>query len=86
MFIVEIGLIVNAPIIMFVMFKAVRSTQLNWDAIRVVANYVTEMPTLTSVAAATFIFTGISIYRYLIGSSRRISALNFAGYTRSSAS
>lgn len=58
MFIIEIGLIVNAPIIMFVMFKAVRSPQLNWDSIRVVANYITEMPTLTSVAAATFVFTG----------------------------
>lgn len=68
MFVVEIGLIVNAPIIMFVMFKAVRSPQLNWDAIRVVANYVTAMPTLTSVAAATFIFTGyinLSIFNRL---------------------
>ena len=58
MFVVEIGLIVNAPIIIFVLFKAVRSTQLNWDAIHVVANYVTEMPTLTCIAAASFVFTG----------------------------
>ncbi|WP_169087046.1 GerAB/ArcD/ProY family transporter [Paenibacillus sp. PL91] len=57
-FVLEIALIVNAPIIIFILFKAVRSPQLNWDSIRVVANYVTEMPTLMSVAAATFIFTG----------------------------
>ncbi|WP_339207814.1 GerAB/ArcD/ProY family transporter [Paenibacillus sp. FSL K6-3182] len=58
MFIVEIGMIVNAPIIIFILFKAVRSNQLNWDAIHVVANYITEMPTLTCIAASTFIFTG----------------------------
>ncbi|MDQ8738565.1 GerAB/ArcD/ProY family transporter [Paenibacillus sp. LHD-38] len=58
MFVVEIGLIVNAPVILFVLFKATRSTQLNWDAIHVVANYVTAMPTLTCIAAASFIFTG----------------------------
>jgi len=58
MFIIEIGMIVNAPIIIFILFKAVRSNQLNWDAIHVVANYITEMPTLTCIAASTFIFTG----------------------------
>ncbi|WP_138752441.1 GerAB/ArcD/ProY family transporter [Paenibacillus sinopodophylli] len=58
MFVMEIGLIINAPIILFVLFKAVRSTQLNWDAIHIAANYVTVMPTLTCIAAASFIFTG----------------------------
>jgi hypothetical protein len=58
MLVIEIGLIINAPVIMFVLFKAVRSPQLNWDSIRVIANYVTEMPALTTVAAATFIFSG----------------------------
>ncbi|WP_317890771.1 Ger(x)C family spore germination C-terminal domain-containing protein [Paenibacillus arenilitoris] len=43
MLVIEIGLIINAPIILFVMFKAVRSPQLNWDAIHIVANYVTQI-------------------------------------------
>ncbi|OBZ12384.1 GerAB/ArcD/ProY family transporter [Bacillus sp. FJAT-26390] len=73
-FVIEIGLIVNAPIIIFILFKAVRSPQLNWDAIRVVANYVTHMPTLTSVAAASFIFTGyinLSIFNRLFSPNFR---------------
>ncbi|MFD0588339.1 hypothetical protein ACFQZE_10025 [Paenibacillus sp. GCM10027627] len=56
--ILEIGVIVNAPLTFFVLFKMVRSPQLNFDAIRVVANYVTEMPVVSTIAAATFIFTG----------------------------
>ncbi|CAM4189915.1 hypothetical protein FHS16_000159 [Paenibacillus endophyticus] len=69
MFVVEIGLIINAPIILFVLFKAVRSTQLSWDAIRIVANYVTAMPTLSCIAAASFIFTGyinLSLFNRLL--------------------
>ncbi|MCA0755315.1 GerAB/ArcD/ProY family transporter [Paenibacillus sp. N4] len=58
MFVIEIGVIINAPIIMFILFKAVRSPQLNWDAIRVVANYITAMPSITALAAASFVFTG----------------------------
>ncbi|MFF2887196.1 GerAB/ArcD/ProY family transporter [Paenibacillus sp. NPDC057967] len=57
-FIIEIGIIVNAPIILFILFKMVRSPQLNFDAIRVVANHVMEMPTIITIAAATLIFTG----------------------------
>ncbi|RJX41466.1 hypothetical protein D3P09_05695 [Paenibacillus pinisoli] len=57
-FIIEIGIIVNAPIILFIMFKMVRSPQLNFDSIRVIANYVTVMPTVITLAAATLIFTG----------------------------
>ncbi|WP_141504104.1 GerAB/ArcD/ProY family transporter [Paenibacillus luteus] len=69
MFVLEIGLIVNAPVIIFILFKAVRSTQLNFDSIRVVANYVTAMPTLSAVAAASFIFTGyinLSLFNRLL--------------------
>ncbi|OMF23096.1 hypothetical protein BK133_24980 [Paenibacillus sp. FSL H8-0548] len=69
MYVIEIGIIVNAPIIIFILFKAVRSTQLNWDSIHVVANYVTEMPTLTAVAAASYIFTGyinLSLFNRLL--------------------
>lgn len=58
MFVIEIGLIVNAPIILFVLFKAGSNPHLNWDSIRVIANYVTKAPTLASIAAASFVFTG----------------------------
>ncbi len=57
-FVTEIGMMINAPVIIFILFKAVKSPQLNFDAIRVVAGYITVMPTLTCVAAATFTFTG----------------------------
>jgi hypothetical protein len=57
-FVTEIGMIINAPVIIFILFKAVRSPQLNFDAIRVVAGYISAMPTLTCVAAATFTFSG----------------------------
>lgn len=58
MLVIEIGIIINAPVILFILFKMVRDPQLNWDAIRVVANYAGHMPNLVSLAAATYIFTG----------------------------
>lgn len=73
-FMIEIGVLINVPFIAFFLFKASRSPHLNWDAIRVVANYVTEMPNLTSIAAASFIFTGylnLSLFNRLISANFR---------------
>lgn len=69
MFVIEIGVIINAPIIFFILFKAARSPQLNWDAIHVIANYATAMPNLTAIAAASFVFTGyinLSLFNRLL--------------------
>lgn len=74
MLVIEIGLIVNAPIIFFVLFKAGSNPHLNWDAIRIIANYVTKTPTLQSVAAASYIFTGyisMSLFNRLMPSNFR---------------
>ncbi|OBR68517.1 hypothetical protein A7K91_09980 [Paenibacillus oryzae] len=58
MLLIEIIIILNVPIILFIIFKMVTSPQLNLDSIHVVANYVWHWPSLASLAAATFIFTG----------------------------
>lgn len=67
--IIEVGLLLNAPIIFFVLFKMVRNPQLNWDAIHTVANFVMVRPELGSIAAGVFVFTGffnLSIFNRLL--------------------
>ncbi|SFI93651.1 Spore germination protein [Paenibacillus sp. UNC496MF] len=58
MFVVEVGLMVCAPVILFLLFKAVRSQMLDWDAIRTVGHYWNRMPRIEPFAAALFVFTG----------------------------
>lgn len=72
--ILEISLLGNVPLIFFVLFKAVRSPQLNFDAMHTVANYFSVMPNLTSIAAASSIFTGyinMSLFNRLIPRNHR---------------
>nr|WP_281378640.1 GerAB/ArcD/ProY family transporter [Paenibacillus phyllosphaerae] len=74
-FLVEMGMLINFPIILFILLKAVRSDAINWDAIRTVANYWTQMPNLQSVGAASYIFTGyvsFAIYNRLMPPNIRI--------------
>lgn len=64
----EMGLIINTPLILFILMKSVRSENISWDAIRTIANYWNQMPQLAPVAAASYIFTGyinFSIYNRL---------------------
>ncbi|MBH5317220.1 hypothetical protein I6N90_05275 [Paenibacillus sp. GSMTC-2017] len=75
MLILEIGIIVNAPIVLFILFKMIRDPLLSMDAIRIIASYVTEMPTLSTLAAASFIFTGyinLSLFNRLFPPNFRI--------------
>ncbi|MBW7477010.1 hypothetical protein K0T92_20035 [Paenibacillus oenotherae] len=58
MFMMEMGLIINTPLILFILMKSVRSENMSWDAIRTVANYWQQMPQLAPVAAASYLFTG----------------------------
>ncbi|MFC4102774.1 hypothetical protein [Paenibacillus xanthanilyticus] len=57
-FLIEMGLVLNLPLILFILFKAVRNDAINWDAIHTVANYWTQMPKWNAIGAATYIFTG----------------------------
>ncbi|MFC5651519.1 GerAB/ArcD/ProY family transporter [Paenibacillus solisilvae] len=61
-FVIEIGLIINAPLLLFILIKATRSTAIDWDAIRTIANYWTKPPKLQPVSAATYVFTGYINY------------------------
>ncbi|QHW30612.1 GerAB/ArcD/ProY family transporter [Paenibacillus rhizovicinus] len=57
-FVLEIGLIFSAPIILFVFFKAIHNKNMEWDAIRTVIQYWKQMPRIKPFAAASFAFTG----------------------------
>lgn len=75
MFMMEMGLIINTPLILFILMKAVRSENISWDAIRTIANYWNQMPQLPPVAAASYIFTGYinySIYNRLTPANFRL--------------
>ncbi|PLT46977.1 hypothetical protein B8V81_1201 [Paenibacillus pasadenensis] len=58
LFLMEMTMVLTLPVILFVLFKGIRSPDVSWNAIYTIAQYVTVRPTLTSVAAGTFIFTG----------------------------
>ncbi|QJC52982.1 GerAB/ArcD/ProY family transporter [Paenibacillus albicereus] len=58
LFLMEMTMVLALPVILFILFKGIRSPDVAWNAIYTVAQYVTVRPTLTSVAAGTFIFTG----------------------------
>lgn len=58
LFILEMMIVINAPLIFFILGKALFANNLNWDAIHTVGNFIRVRPNLESFAAATYIFTG----------------------------
>ncbi|KKC47326.1 GerAB/ArcD/ProY family transporter [Paenibacillus sp. D9] len=58
LYLLEITMLLVAPLVLLILFKGVRSPDLSWDAIYTIAQYVNRFPTLSSVGAGTFIFTG----------------------------
>lgn len=58
MFMLEVTILLITPVVLFILFKGIRSPDVAWNAIFTVAQYVRVPPTLKSVAAGTFIFTG----------------------------
>ncbi|MBM7565438.1 GerAB/ArcD/ProY family transporter [Paenibacillus sacheonensis] len=56
--VMEVILVVCTPFILFVLFKAVRSPLLDWDAIRTVAHYWNRLPKVKPFASSLFVFTG----------------------------
>ncbi|REE82706.1 spore germination protein [Paenibacillus taihuensis] len=61
-FIVEMGLILNVPLILMILFKSYRNSNLDWDAMLTIAQYWRNPPKLNSYAAAVYLFTGYSGY------------------------
>ena len=62
LFIIEMGLLINTPLVLFILMKAARSKSINWDAIMTVTQYWNQAPKILPVAAATYVFTGYINY------------------------
>ncbi|EKN70752.1 hypothetical protein BABA_04904 [Neobacillus bataviensis LMG 21833] len=58
MYFLEIVLFLNTPLIGFIIFKAFTNDYLIWDSILEVGTYIFERPSLKSIAAATYCFSG----------------------------
>lgn len=58
LYMAEIILVLNVPFIILLLFKAVTSPELDWDAVRVMTHYSTQMPSFPIVSTATYVFTG----------------------------
>lgn len=58
MYLLEIILVVNVPLITFIIFKAYTSEYLSWDSIFEVSSHFFVKPNFTSLAAATYTFSG----------------------------
>lgn len=58
MYLLELILVLNAPLIGFIIFKAFTSDYLNWNSVLEVATHVGAFPKFKSIAAATYAFSG----------------------------
>lgn len=58
LYIIEIGLIFIVPLAVIIFFKSIVSTSLSWDDIRAVSTHIWKVPNWSTIAAATYIFTG----------------------------
>lgn len=54
----EILILMCAPLIFMILFKAIGNEWLNWDAIRLAAGYIRTKPSFVSFCSATFLFSG----------------------------
>jgi hypothetical protein len=71
----EILMIMCAPLILMILFKAIFSPYLDWDAIRVTAGYIRTPPSFVSLCAATFVFAGyntLGIFNRLLTADSKI--------------
>jgi hypothetical protein len=74
----EILLLICAPLIIMILFKAVFSPWLDWNAIRVTAGYVNKPPSFVSLCAALFVFAGyntLAVFNRLIPKGVKIRHL-----------
>jgi spore germination protein KB len=58
MYLLEIILFLNVPLIVFIFIKAVTSDYLNWDSIFEVGTHAVSVPKLNPVAVASYVFSG----------------------------
>ncbi|MBP1154181.1 MULTISPECIES: GerAB/ArcD/ProY family transporter [unclassified Paenibacillus] len=56
--VLEIGLLLSIPFIMFISYKAMSHEMLDWDAIWTMSDYILRVPPWHTVSAATYLFTG----------------------------
>ncbi|USB33999.1 GerAB/ArcD/ProY family transporter [Paenibacillus sp. YPG26] len=54
----EVLIVINVPIIIYVLFKALLNPMFSWDAVMQVITYSLKAPSYGAIAQATFIFTG----------------------------
>lgn len=54
----EIVILLNLPIVAFIMYKAYTQKYFEWDAVKVMSDYTFKMPSWTLLSAATYPFTG----------------------------
>ncbi|QQZ10066.1 GerAB/ArcD/ProY family transporter [Heyndrickxia vini] len=60
MYLLEIVLFINTPLIGFIIFKAYTNENISWDAILEVGTHLFEMPNLKVIGTATYVFTGFT--------------------------
>jgi hypothetical protein len=58
MYLLEIIMFINVPLIMFIIFKSYTSDYLNWDSIYEIGTHIFERPNFKAIAASTFAFSG----------------------------
>lgn len=58
MYILEIVLFMNTPLIGFIVFKAFTSDYISWDSILEVGTHLFDRPSLKAIAAASYVFSG----------------------------
>lgn len=59
LYLLEIVMVLNLPLITFILYKAMTNKYMNWYAIwNVASDHIMVLPNLDVLAAATFIFTG----------------------------
>lgn len=56
--VMEILIVLSSPLVMFISYKAFTSESFDWDAILVFTDYAFKTPSLMTLAAATYLFTG----------------------------
>ncbi|MFD3260430.1 hypothetical protein ACE3MQ_17720 [Paenibacillus lentus] len=54
----EITIIINVPLVVYMLFKALLNPYFSWDAVMQVITHLWSMPNYNTIAGATFIFTG----------------------------
>ncbi|WP_423802032.1 hypothetical protein [Neobacillus sp. SAB-20_R2A] len=78
MYILEIVLFMNTPLIGFIVFKAFTSDYLSWDSILEVGTHLFDRPSVKAIAAASYVFSGYAnlvIFNRVI--KEKLKAWNF---------